>query len=80
MGADAEVGQRVHTVAVDVDAGVGRRDALEQTEEDRGARDAQRFPVAEDHDGQREEAEARHVAVGGAVGGGQRIDKAAESR
>ncbi len=42
---------------------VARRDALEQAEQQRRARDLQRLPVAEDHNGQRQEAEARHVAV-----------------
>ena len=54
--------------------------ALEKPEEDGCARDVQGLPVAEDHDGQGQEAEARHVAGGGAVGGGEGVDEAAHAR
>ena len=68
MGADADLRQEIHAVAVDVDAGVRGRHALEEAEQQRGSCDVQRLPVAEDHNGQRQEAEARHIAVGRAVG------------
>ena len=44
------------------------------------AGDAQGLPVAEDHDREREEAEARHVAVCHAVRGGQRVHESAQAR
>ena len=72
--------QPVHTVAVDIDAGVGGGDAFEQTKQEGGPGDVQRPPVTENHHGQRQKAEARHVAVGGAVGGGQGVHKAAHTR
>ena len=80
MGADADLCQEIHTVAVDVDAGVRGRHALEEAEQQRGSGDVQRLPVAEDHHGQRQETEACHVAVGGAVGGSQGVDEAAQER
>ena len=80
MGADADLGEHVDAVAVDVDARVARRDALEEAEQQRGDRDIHGLPVAEDHNGQCEEAEARNVAVRGAVCGRQRIDEAAHAR
>ena len=79
MGADADLRQPVHAVAVDVQAGVGRGNALEQAEQQRCSGDIQRLPVTEDHNRQRQEAEACHVAVGGAVGGGQGVDEAAHA-
>ena len=79
VGADAQLGEQEHAVAVYVDARVGRGDALEEAEEQRAARDVQRLPVAEDHDREGQEAEARDVAVGGAVRGGERVDKAAHA-
>ena len=79
MRADADLREQIHAVAVDVEAGVGRGDALEQAEQQRRARDVQRLPVAEDHDGEGQKAEARHVAVGRAVGRGQRVDEAAHT-
>ena len=80
MGADAQLGQEEYPVAVDIDAGVGGGDALEQAEEQGRAGDVQGLPVAEDHDGQGQEAEAGHIAGGGAVGGGQGVDEAAHAR
>ena len=80
MGADADLGEHVDAVAIDVDARVARRDALEEAEQQRGDRDIHGLPVAEDHNGQCEEAEARHVAVRGAVCRCQRIDEAAHAR
>ena len=61
VGADADVGQQEHAVAVDVDAGICRGDALEQAKQQGRPGDVQRLPVAEDHDGQRQEAVAANV-------------------
>ena len=80
VGADGDLRQQIHPVAVEVDGGIGGRHALEQAEQQGRPRDVQRLPVAEDHDGQGQEAEAGHLAGGGAVGGGQGVDKAADAR
>ena len=80
MGADADLRQLEDAVAVDVDARIACRDALKEAEQQRGDRDIHGLPVAEDHNGQCEEAEARHVAVRGAVCRSQRIDEAAHAR
>ena len=79
MGADPDLDQREVPVGVDVQAGVGRRDALEQAEQQRTQRDIERLPVAEDHDREGQEAKPRHVAVGRAVCGGQGVDEAAHT-
>ena len=79
MGADADLRQPIHAVAVNINGRIGSRNALEQAEQQRCTGNIQRFPVAEDHHRQRQEAEACHIAVGGAVGGGQGVDKAAHA-
>ena len=80
MGGNADLRQHIHAVSVDVDAGIGSGNALEEAKQQGGPGNVQRLPVAEDHDGQSQEAKARHIAVAGAVGGGQGVDKAAHAR
>ena len=77
--ADSQLRQQVHPVAVDVDRAVGCGNALEQTEQQGCSGDVQGFPVAEDHNRQGQEAKARHIAVGGAVGGGQGVHETAHA-
>ena len=77
MGTDADFCQPVHTVPIDVQAGIGCGDALEQAKEQGCSGDVQRFPVAEDHNRQRQEAEAGHIAVGAAVGSGVAVGSGA---
>ena len=79
MGGNADFRQHIHTVPVDVDAGIGGGNALEEAKEQGGTGNVQRLPVAEDHNRQSQEAKACHVAVAGAVGGGQGVDKAAHA-
>ena len=79
MGGNAQLRQQIHAVTVQVQAAVGRCDTFEEAKEQRRPGDIQRRPVAEDHNSQSQEAEARHIAVGGAVGGGQGIHKTAHA-
>ena len=58
---------------------VRKRAVRLQELEKSAARHIQRLPVTKDHNRQRQEAEARHIAVGRTVGGGHRVYKAAHT-
>ena len=79
VGADAQLGQQEHTVTVDVDGAVSSSNALKQTKQQRSGCNVAGLPVTEDHNRQSQEAEACHIAVGGAVGSGQGVNEAAHT-
>ena len=79
MRAYSQFSQHENAIAVDVNAGISGGNALEETKQDRSACDIQRFPVAEYHNRQREEAEAGDIAIGAAIGGGERVNKSAHT-
>ena len=67
VGADADLSQHKHTVTIDIQGGVSCRNALEEAKEQRGQGNITGLPVAENHNGQSQEAEACNITVGGAV-------------
>ena len=79
MGADPDFRQKAYAVAIDVDTSIAGRNALEQAKKQGCPSNVQRFPVAKDHNCQCQETETSHIPVGGAVGGGQRVDKTAHA-
>ena len=74
-----QFGQHIYSVAVDVQAGIRSRYALEQSEEDSTQRHVQRRPVAEYHYGQSQESVSCHFACRSAVSCSQSISESADS-
>ena len=79
MRGNADLGKPIHAIAVEINAGICRRNALEQTEQKGADRDVRGRPVAEDHDCESKEAEARDLTGRRAVCRRERIDKAADA-
>ena len=75
----AELLKSAYSVAVDVEVGVCRADALQKSEQERSEGDAHRLPVTEDHNGEGEEAHTCDRTLCCTRGDGGDVDVAAHT-
>ena len=75
----AQILQGIDLVPIDIYGGVTCGDTLAKAKEEGRTGSAQGLPVAEDHNGQCQEAKACHITGGCTVGSGQGIHKAADT-